>query len=187
MKRRTFMPLILTALAAALVYSLLHQTAPRKRPVTTSQETPQYALQDVELTRYGSNGEPRLRAHAVEVDQFPGGRITGTGLRVTTLHGDSAWTATAPHGQLGHRNQPLHLTGGVQAHGEWPDTGAPLTINTPQLWIDPRNHELHTSAKVQLASARRNGTATGLRANWLTQNLSLLANVHLDYDVPPPQ
>ncbi|HEU0197411.1 MAG TPA: LPS export ABC transporter periplasmic protein LptC [Nevskiaceae bacterium] len=184
MKRHVVMPLLLTALAAVLVYSLVRQTRPQRVATTVNTQAPQYALQDVDLTRYGPNGLPRITAHAAEIDRFAGGRTTGTDLTVTTLRGVTPWTATAPQGALGGRNQPLQLSGGVVARGRWPDDGQALTVTTPELSIDTQTHELYTSAPVKLSSAHRNGTAVGLRANWLNQTLSLLDQVHLSYDTP---
>ncbi len=183
-QHRVLLPLILTTAAGALVYSLLRSAPPATAPNLIGDGAPRYALQDVEMTRYDLNGVPRLHATAAKIDQYTDGSIVGTTLDVTTLQGPQAWTASAPRGDIAGRGQPIHLTGDVVAHGQWPDTGAPLTFTTPTLWIDATAHTLHTDSKVALASSARNGTATGLRADWLTQQLSLLNDVYLNYDVP---
>lgn len=167
-----------------LIYSLLRQT--RTPSVDTQADSlgPQYVLQDAELTRYGANGVPEIRAHAVQLDQYHSGRTTGSGLRVTTLNPQHPWIATAQHGDLQGRGQPIYLYGDVQAHGRWPDTLQPLTITSTHLWLDPATHELHTNALVTLTSQGRTGTADhGMRANWLTHSLSLLGKVHMNYEV----
>lgn len=181
---RVLLPLVLTTAAGALVYSLLRSVPPATSPAVFDTAAPRYALLDVKMTRYGRDGTPRLHATAAEIDQYADGSIVGTHMTVTTLQGARAWTASAPHGEIAGRDQPLALAGGVVAHGTWPDTGTPVTLSTPTLWIDTTRHTLHTDSKVALTSPTRNGTATGMRADWLTQDLSLLHDVHLDYDVP---
>lgn len=183
-RHRILTPLILTAAAAALVYSLVHQSQPQPPPLQTSAHPPQYVLRDVQLTRYGSDGQPQLQAHAAELNQYPDGYTTGSGLKVKTLNGNTTWTASAPHGEASQPDAPLHLTGGVQARSRWPDSNQTLTLHTPELWIDAHNHSLYTPARVRLDSPHRHGTAVGLRSNWLTRNLALLNQVQLEYDTP---
>lgn len=184
-RRRAVAFLVLLATAMVLVYSLLRQTRAPAVDVQADSLGPQYVLQDAELTRYGANGAPEIRAHAVQLDQYRSGRTTGENLRVTTLDPLHPWTATAPHGDLQRRGQPIYLYGDVQAHGRWPDTLQPLTITSAHLWLDPATHELHTNALVTLTSSGRTGTAErGMRANWLAHSLLLLGKVHMNYEVP---
>lgn len=184
-RHRILMPLVLTAAAAVLVYSLLHQSQPQAPTRQATGQLPQYVLEDVDLTRYDAAGQPQLRAHAEQLEQFPDGYSTGSQLEVHTSRGGMPWTASAPEGQLNGGKQPVHLTGGVQAHSRWPDSGLPLNLETPELWIDVHDHSLYTTSRVKLHGPDRRATALGLRANWVTQSVSLLADVHSDYDLPP--
>jgi len=180
--RRAVLPLLLLASAAALLYSLYLQTrvAPGK---PGSSNPPRYTLDDVDWVRYNGSGQPSLRGHASEIDYYRDRSAIGKGLKITVLrHADTAWIATAPNGEMPAGDQRLRLDGKVQINGRWPDSDQALQIDTTRLWIDLHLHELSTDAGVTLSSVLRNGSATGLRADWMTRTLDLYADVKMTYD-----
>lgn len=180
--RRIALSLLLLAGIAALIYTLYLQTLVTVVKGVSSQP-PHYTLDDVDWVRYDDAGNPSLRGHAAQVDYYNDQHATGTNLHVTVLRKDAAaWIATAPSGVLQAGDKRMRLDGKVQIRGHWPDNGQPLQVDTTRLWIDPHAHELSTGANVTLSSAHRNGSATGLRANWMTHTLKLLADVKMTYD-----
>lgn len=184
-KRHYFLPMFLLAAIAALLYNLYSETRVAT-PRTSSANPPRYVLEDASWVHYDAAGQPTVSGHAARIDYYSDKSATGSQLEVTVpRQNGTAWTATAPHGEIPRGNQQLHLYGQVQAHGQWPDTGQPLQIDTRQLWINPKTHELHTDALVTLSSASRNGRATGLNSNWQARTMHLESNVKMSYDQPP--
>lgn len=179
--RRAVLPLLLMASAIALLYNLYLQS--RVAPVARgSGNPPRYTLNDVDWVRYNDAGQPSLRGHAAQIDYYNDQSATGKTMRVTVLRNDNtAWTATSPSGEMPTNQNRLRLDGKVQIRGRWPDNNQPLQIDTTRLWIDPHVHELSTDAVVILSSPMRNGSATGLRADWMTRTLNLFADVKMTY------
>lgn len=181
-RRRAVLPLLLLASVIALIYTLYLQS--RVTPSAPGNANPpRYTLDDVDWVRYNDNGQPSLRAHAAQIDYYNDQRAIGSTLKVTILRNNgTVWTATAPSGEMPADDKRMRLDGKVRINGRWPDNGQPLRIDTTRLWISPRIHELSTDAGVTLSSDNRNGSATGLRADWLTQTLHLFADVRMTYD-----
>lgn len=184
--RKLMLPVLLVLLSGALLYNLYLQSQPSKAR-RSGADLPKYTLDQVDWTRFDDSGRPDLRGRALKLDYYDDAHATGQQLKLTALrrHG-KPWIATAPSGLMPAGSQRIRLDGDVQAHGYWPDDGRPLTIDTTRLWVNPTLHELTTAAKVTLHSTDRQGTATGLRADWVAQNVSLYSDVRMQYDVAKP-
>lgn len=167
----------------ALLFSLnriddiaLTEDAPRER-------LPRYTLNEAELVRYDVDGRPALKARAERLDYFDDESAQATVLVVDVINGPKTpWHLEAPTGMLPQGSGELLLSGGVVANGQWPDTGEPLVVRTPTLAVDPDRHLLRTDAPIDAASATRNGTAVGLSADWVAQDLKLLNQVKMRHD-----
>ncbi len=180
--RRAVLPLLLLASAIALFYNLYLQS--REAPVARGNANPpRYTLNDVDWVRYSDVGQPDLRGHAAQIDYYSDQSATGKTMQVTVLRNDNtAWTATSPSGEMPTGDKRIRLDGKVRLNGRWPDNNQALQIDTTRLWINPQVHELSTDAGVILSSSLRNGSATGLRADWMTRTLNLSADVKMTYD-----
>ena len=93
------------------------------------------------------------------------------------------WHIDAPAGNLRAGSREIELTGEVVANGQWPDNGEALVLRSPSMTVNPDTHVLHTAAAVDVASRTRKGTAVGMNANWEKQDLRLLDNVKMRYEV----
>lgn len=180
--RRALLPLLLLAGAGALLYNLYMQSRPAA-PTTPDENLPRYTLDDVDWVRYDFQGQPSLKGHAANIDYFSNQQATGDKLAVTLLRPrGTPWTATADSGIMPAGEKRIRLDGKVKVNGQWPDNSRAMQIDTTQLWIDPQTHELFTDAGVTLHSSGRDGSATGLRADWMTQTVNLYADVRMTYD-----
>lgn len=180
--RRAVLPLLLLAGAGALLYNLYLQSR-SDVTATPNQNLPRYTLEDVDWVRYDPQGQASLKGHAARIDYYADQSATGSQLDVTLLRPrGSPWTATADSGVMPAGEKRIRLDGKVRVDGQWPDNDRAMQIDTTRLWVDPQTHELFTDAGVTLHSSGRDGSATGMRADWLTQTVNLYADVRMTYD-----
>lgn len=145
---------------------------------------PRYTLTQADLTRYDAAGQPSMKATAATLEYFDDESATATTLVVDVLSGPKTpWHIEAPAGNLRAGSREIELTGEVVAHGQWPDNGEALVLRSPSMIVNPDTHVLHTAAVVDVDSRTRKGTAVGMDANWEKQDLRLLNNVKMRYDV----
>lgn len=182
LSRTLLLPLLLLIAAGALLYNLYQQShvIPAR---SSSVQTPRYTLDDVNWTRFNQLGQPTLQGQASRVDYYADDHAVATDLQLSARrpHG-TPWTASAPSALMPAGEKRVRLDGNVVVHGQWPDNAQALEIDTTRLWVDPDTHELYTDADVILRSHGRNGNATGLRADWLTQTVNLYADVRMSYE-----
>lgn len=180
-------PVLIAVLLAALAG--LYYTLQRIDDVAITQaapdnQLPRYTLNGAELTRYDASGAPSLRAKAKTLEYFDDQSAKGEALAVDVLAGvKTPWHLESPGGTLPARSHVFVLDGGdVVATGFWPDNNEPVTVRTTEVWVDPDRHEIHTDRALKFESATRDGSATGLRANWTEQNMNLLNDVKMHYE-----
>lgn len=175
---------IATLAVGALLFSInrIDDIAPAGE--ATPERLPRYTLSQAELIRYDADGQPALRARAESLEYFDDESAQASVLVVDVLSGPKTpWHLEAPSGALPTGSRELMLTGGVVATGTWPDTGEALVLRTPTLGVDPDRHLLRTDAPIEADSATRTGTAVGLTADWVAQDLRLLNQVRMRHDV----
>lgn len=183
MSRRLLLPLLLLVAGTGLLYNLYQQSRVAPRHVESGE--PRYVLHDVTWTRFDDTGSPSLSGNADQVSYYADEHATATKIEVTTLRGSTrGWQAQAPWADMPAHKKLIQLMDGVRVDGRWPDNGEALRIDTPSLWVDPDAHALYTDTPVTLDSTHRAGTAVGLRADWLTQNVTLYNDVRMRYDAP---
>lgn len=182
-------PLLIAALLlalAGLLYTLQRIDDVALAPLPPNSKVPRYTLNDAVLTRFDADGAPALRATAKTLEYFDDESARGEMLDVDILAGvKTPWTASAPSGILPAHSRSFVLEGAVVARGHWPDNNDAVTVQTTKLWIDPDQHELHTDRDVTFQSASRDGSATGLRSNWIDQDMKLLNDVKMHYEAQP--
>jgi LPS export ABC transporter protein LptC len=180
-------PLIIIALL--LAFAGLYRTLQSIDDVTittaaTDGKLPRYTLNDAVITRYDADGVASMRATAKTLEYFDDESAHGETLNVDVLSGvRTPWKITAPSGLLPAHGHAFMLEGDVLAAGNWPDNLEPVTVHTTQLWVDPDQHEIHTDRLATFKSVTRDGSAIGLRSNWIDRNMSLLNDVKMRYEV----
>jgi len=168
---------------AGLLFTLSRIDDVAVEPAAPDNRLPRYTLTGAELTRYDVQGQPALKATAATLEYFDDESAQATTLVLDVISGPTtSWHIEAPTGTLKPGSREMRLEGDVVANGNWPDNGEPVTLKTPTLWVDPDSHTLRTDAVVQAASRTRNGSATGMNANWVQHDLHLLNNVKMRYE-----
>ena len=176
------------AIAAAALAGLLY-TLNRIDDVAvvagkTDDRLPRYTLTSAVLTRYDADGQPALKATASSLEYFDDESAVATTLTLDTLSGTrTPWHIQAPTGRLAPGSKVLALSGDVIANGQWPDNGEAVIVRTPTLMVDPDHHLLSTDDPVTADSRTRQSSSTGMNANWQQQDLRLLNNVKMRYEV----
>lgn len=182
MPRRWLLPLLAVALAAML-WSMQRSEQDGIVRAEDTAKLPRYLIDTATLTRFNDDGELTVHGTATHVEYFDDESATATNLDATTYSGDQgSWRVTAPSALMPAKTRRFLLEGQVVAEGKWPDSGQPVTVRTTQLWVDPDTHALSTEENVTLDSDGRDGSGTGLRADWVARRLQLLHNVKMRYD-----
>lgn len=172
------------ATVAGLLYALNRIDDVAVVADSTDDRLPRYTLSGAVLVRYDASGQPAMRATATSLEYFDDESAVASSLKLDVLSGTrTPWHIEAPTGRLPPGSKVLALSGNVQADGQWPDNGEAVTLRTPTLKVDPDLHLLSSDALVTAESRSRQGSGTGLAANWLKQDLHLLNNVKMRYEV----
>lgn len=175
---------IAVAALAGLLFTLTRIDDIALEPAKSDDKLPRYTLTGAELTRFDAGGQPSMKATAATLEYFDDESALATTLVVDVLSGTKTpWHIDAPAGNLRAGSRELELTGDVVANGLWPDNGEALVLRSPTMTVNPDTHVLHTAAAVDVESRSRKGTATGMNANWEKQDLRLLDNVKMRYEV----
>ena len=175
---------IAVAALAGLLFTLSRIDDIALEPVSSDDKLPRYTLTNAELTRFDTAGQPAMKATAATLEYFDDESALATTLVVDVLSGTrTPWHIDAPAGNLRAGSREIELTGEVVANGQWPDNGEALVLRSPSMTVNPDTHALHTAAAVNVESRTRKGTAVGMNANWEKQDLRLLDNVKMRYEV----
>ncbi len=180
--RRIFLPLVAVALAAML-WSLQRFEQEGIVAGVDTDRPPRYLVDNATLDRFDETGTHVLHGTATHIEYYDDESGRAKDLDATTFADEqSSWNVTAPSAWLPAGSKRFLLEGAVVARGKWPDNGLPVTLRTTQVWVDPTTHTLSTDADLAVDSDGRNGTATGLQADWLARRFELLHNVKMRYD-----
>jgi len=175
---------VAVAALAGLLFTLSRIDDIALEPAASDDKLPRYTLTNAELTRFDDAGQPAMKATAATLEYFDDESALATTLVVDVLSGTSTpWHIDAPTGNLRAGSREIELTGEVVANGQWPDNGEALVLRSPSMIVNPDTHVLHTAAAVDVESRSRKGTAVGMNANWEKQDLRLLDNVKMRYEV----
>lgn len=175
---------IAVAALAGLLFTLNRIDDIALEPAASDDKLPRYTLSGAELTRYDAAGRPAMKATAATLEYFDDESATATTLAVDVLSGPKTpWHIEAPAGALRAGSREIELSGNVVANGQWPDNGEALVLRAPSMIVNPDTHVLRTATAVDVDSRTRKGTATGMNANWEKQDLRLLDNVKMRYEV----
>jgi LPS export ABC transporter protein LptC len=137
-----------------------------------------YYLSDAELTSTGEDGFElfKLRTRrAAQKDDASGINLTD----VSMVYGPPTalpWDLTAKTGFIPEDMSIIELQGNVLAITESADQSTTV-IRTQRLDINPTTRQAQTQARVQIDFNGRKVNATGMEANFETNDLKLLSNV----------
>ncbi len=185
MKWARLIPLLLVPALAGLYYTFQRMDNSVVEAPEVPSALPRYTLVGAELTRFDADGEPNLRGQADSIDYFDDQSGHAHNLVMDLVADDDrTWHLSSPTATLPAHQRRFMLDGPVLANGQWPDNGEPLALRTDRLWVDPDRHEIDTDAAVEVQSKSRNGSATGLRSDWVGQSMQLLHNVKMTYQTP---
>ena len=186
MNWRRLLPLLLVPALAGLFFTFQRMDNSFVETPQAPAALPRYTLRGAELTRFDSDGSASLYGQADTIDYFDDQSGRAQNLHVKLLDdGDTTWQLSAPAANLPAHQRRFMLEGPVEADSQWPDNGKAFAMHSPYLWIDPDRHEIDTDAAVDLQSPMRNGSAVGMRSNWIEQTLELLHNVRMSYAAAP--
>lgn len=185
MKWARLIPLLLVPALAGLFYTFQRMDNSIVETPEQPASLPRYTLGGAELTRYDTDGLPSLHGLADTIDYYDDQSGHAHNLRVDLVaDADRTWQLSSPTATLPPHQRRFMLDGPVLAQGQWPDSGENLALRTDRLWVDPDRHEIDTDAAVEVSSASRNGSATGLRSDWTGQSIQLQHNVKMTYLTP---
>jgi LPS export ABC transporter protein LptC len=185
-KRQWVLWIAAVPILGAVLYTL--QRADETETVTpvATVALPRYTVRDAQLTRFDTEGVATLHANSSSIEYFDDDSGQAHDLQADLLSdGDATWHLSAPTGTLPPHDHRILLGGPVLASGEWPDNGAPLSIDTTQVWVDPDSHLFETREPLTINGEARHGSAVGMRVNWDERRLQLLHNVKMTYVVAP--
>ncbi len=154
---------------------------PAPPPAAEGDAAPRYSLKGVNWTRLDAQGKPEFNAQADTADYFDDESARYQQLHLDVVQvGGTPWKMSSPSGAAPAHEKRISMDGPVDVAGAWPD-GEALTMQTPQLWVDPVNRQLNTEAGVKFNSVSRSGQARGMKADWTKQTVQLLGNVRMEY------
>ena len=154
---------------------------PEALPAPDAATAPRYSLRGVQWTRLDASGQREFTAEAESADYFDDESARYEQLKMNVPRiGQLPWRLSSPKGSAPAHEKRISMEGPVDVSGAWPD-GEALTLQTPQLWVDPVQHQLSAEAGVNFDSASRSGQAKGLKADWEQQTVQLLGNVRMQY------
>jgi LPS export ABC transporter protein LptC len=185
-KRQWVLWLAAVPILGAVLYTL--QRADQAETITETAATalPRYIVRNAQLTRYDTDGSATLHAAASSIEYFDDDSSQAHDLQAELLSdGEATWHLSSPTGTMPPREHRILLGGPVLASGEWPDNGAPLSVDTTQVWVDPDSHQFETREPLTINGEARHGSAVGMRVNWDERRLQLLHNVKMTYVVAP--
>jgi len=176
-------PVLLVPALAGLFYTFQRMDSSIVEGAQAPLSLPRYTVDGAELTRFNVDGSASLYGQADSIEYFDDQSGRARNLRVDLLAGGAKnWNLTAPAANLPAHQHRFMLEGPVLATSRWPDNGATLTVHTDHLWVDPDQHEIDTDAAVDLHSPQRNGSAVGMRSDWIEQSLQLQHKVRMIYE-----
>lgn len=158
------------------------------RPVAdTEEQRPDYVVSGIGSVETDTRGRLLRRLEAAELRHYDRPRDMAEMDRpVFTLYaqGREAWRVTAPRAVGMDQNTEVRLEGGV--HAERRDPAAlPLTLDTPELFVYPREERLLTRAGVQVRSPQGRLQSGALEARLKTGELTLTDHVTGHYAPAP--
>ncbi len=156
-----------------------------QQPVVAERDErrPDYVITGIEALETNEKGQVSRRLQAPEVRHYS--RPTDEAeidTPVFTLYDDrhEAWRITSRQGRSLSRNTEIRLEGNVRAERRDP-SAVPVTLNTEQLQVFPKEERLMSQQLVTVQSPQGHLQSQGIKANLKTGELVLTKNVQGNY------
>ncbi len=181
---RYLAPLVAATLMAVVLLTLREDARPTISE-DSGEEQARHLIRGASWKSHDDDGTVRVtgRANIIRYFDDESARLENFSVKIEGSDG-GPWEARAPKGYSPPQNRSLlHLSGGVEGDGHWPD-GEALIFNTEDVWVDSVEDLLVTDAKVTMRSASRLGRAKGLRISGKEEAVVLQHDVEIHYVLP---
>ncbi len=180
---------IILALLVALTWWLYYTTTPDIITPVSTQNTPDYYLENFTATAMDSTGHPKYRLSAKLMQHFPqddNSKLTQPHLIVYNPE-KPPWHIYAQTGWVSSDGELILLLGDTLIQRKGTDTIAPVTIMTKDLRIQPEDNYIETEEFIKILSNENQVTATGMQGFYRPfLQIQLLSNVRGYYVNPLP-
>lgn len=176
--------LAIAVLAAAGIGSwlLLDEERERAATDTTPVATPDSYFRDMEMTRYGEDGEAQLRIKAGQALHYPGvDHVELRQLEASGRHGERPWQLRAQHGRLASDGQQLDVRQEVSLLQGMAGAGE-LELATDSLSLDAGRNVISSDAAVSIRRGGSHITGTGLWASLDDGHIIIEQDVKASYE-----
>lgn len=152
-------------------------------PETEEKRRPDYVVTTIESRETDEQGRLLRDLQAAELRHYDKPQEEAEIDRPMVLfydNGRPAWHLTAQRGSSFNQNTEVHLDGGVHAERRDPQA-VPLTFDTENVQVFPREERLSTKSAVKVESPQGRLDGHGLEASMKTGDLVLTENVTGNY------
>ena len=146
--------------------------------------TPDYFMDDFEITSMNEKGEPRSVLVSNKLIHYADDGSTELNAPVMTLYNDigKPWIVKALRGWVSADHDLILLSGKVTIDRASGPNNRPVKLFTERLRIHPDSDFAETDQPVTMVSNKRRTSATGMRAYVRDGQLQLLKNVRVSYE-----
>ncbi|MBI2223955.1 MAG: LPS export ABC transporter periplasmic protein LptC [Betaproteobacteria bacterium] len=186
----SWFPVVLLAAVAAMTVWLDQQVQPPERSRDgKSRHDPDYIVEKLAATRFGSDGLPRYSLSARRMMHYPDDDTTHLEAPklVNFSRSSATVTATSKTAMISSNGENAYLTDDVRLVRSAYADKSEMTMQTSYLHLIPDADIAKTDKPVRVSDARILITAVGLEFNNQTRILKLLSNVRGRYEKPKPK
>ncbi len=186
---------LLTAAAAIIVLMLLSREQAGKKlllgdsgPLSSEKQHSDYFMEGVVSRQFDEKGQLTHVLRSPRIDHFEAAKRSAMQTPSIELiqAGGTPWTVTARNADADHGSDQLWLKEDVRLSRADAAGATTLQMETAQLKVDMTARVANTDTEVRFVSPGGFISGTGLRANFATEQLDLLANVKGHYEPPSP-
>lgn len=186
-KIRGWLPFVLLIIAAAYIvsHSMQRDKQLASTVPTTGGKEPSYIADDATWVRYGTDGNPMVRAQAKRIDYFEDRSAVLTTVVLDRLGGTQGhWHLEAPKGTVPPNAQRMLLQPDVAINGETSNQ-LPTTIAARDVWVDWDKRTISSDQPVRGNAPNRAVSAKGWQTDFDASGIQMKGNVEVQYDAPP--
>lgn len=184
MLRRRIWILLLLLVATSTAWLLRQMdTAPVARSPTW-EESPDYYLEDFQMTTMDEHGRPKRRLEAKYMEHYPGTDIKRLRNPYLVMYQSSslAWHVRASRARVSDDHQVIDLLGEVQIWREGTSGTRELEIETEELTVYTKTHYGETLKPVVIRTPQSESHGTGMQAYLDEGRLILKSQVRTRYE-----
>jgi len=184
-KIRTILLLILISLIVTLSIQITEKFSDQQSTGTTQQRDSNidYSIDNFTLTTMNTLGNTQYHLNALSMQHFQQSDETILKMPSVTLHNKSGdqWLIHSKSGKVAPKGKNILLTGKVAIERAETKQKKPFIIITESLLIVPDDNTISTKDAITLTSDGITLQSKGMRANILTETITLLSKVRGSY------